>query len=222
MKDIKVNINPGEFVGIVGKSGSGKSTLMKLLMGFFDPTEGEIFIDNNNISKVDINSLRTQIGYVPQETFIFDGSIAQNIALTKPDATYEEIKEAAEIACATEFINLMPNSYASYVGEKGSNLSGGQKQRLGLARVLLTKPRLLILDESTSALDILLEKKIINNLTNLPFKINIIFITHRVYSLKKANNIFVIDEGKVIEEGNNNTLLNKNGRYKMLHDLNTF
>ena len=93
---------------------------------------------------------------------------------------------------------------------------------MGLARVLLTKPRLLILDESTSALDILLEKKIINNLTNLPFKINIIFITHRVYSLKKANNIFVIDEGKVIEEGNNNTLLNKNGRYKMLHDLNTF
>ncbi len=222
LKDIKVNINPGEFVGIVGKSGSGKSTLMKLLMGFFDPTEGEIFIDNNNISKVDINSLRTQIGYVPQETFIFDGSIAQNIALTKPDATYEEIKEAAEIACATEFINLMPNSYASYVGEKGSNLSGGQKQRLGLARVLLTKPRLIILDESTSALDILLEKKIINNLTNLAFKTNIIFITHRVYSLKKANNIFVIDEGKVIEEGDNNTLLNKNGRYKMLHDLNTF
>ena len=191
-------------------------------MGFFNPNEGEILIDNNDISKVDINSLRSQIGYVPQETFIFDGSIAQNISLTKPDASFEEIKQAAQIACAEEFINGMPNSYASYVGEKGSNLSGGQKQRLGLARVLLAKPRILILDESTSALDILLEKKIISNLTSLPFKLNIIFITHRVYSLKKAKNIFVIDEGRVIEQGNNNELLMKGGRYKMLHDLNTF
>ena len=116
----------------------------------------------------------------------------------------------------------MPNSYASYVGEKGSNLSGGQKQRLGLARVLLSKPRILILDESTSALDILLEKKIINNLLNISGKLNIIFITHRVYSLKKAKNIFVIDEGKVIEQGNNSELLMKEGRYKMLHDLNSF
>ncbi len=222
LKNITLNINPGEFIGIVGKSGSGKSTLMKLLMGFFNPNEGEILIDNNDISKVDINSLRSQIGYVPQETFIFDGSIAQNISLTKPDASFEEIKEAAQIACAEEFINCMPNSYASYVGEKGSNLSGGQKQRLGLARVLLAKPRILILDESTSALDILLEKKIISNLTSLPFKLNIIFITHRVYSLKKAKNIFVIDEGRVIEQGNDNELLMKDGRYKMLHDLNTF
>ena len=116
----------------------------------------------------------------------------------------------------------MPNSYASYVGEKGSNLSGGQKQRLGLARVLLSKPRILILDESTSALDILLEKKIINNLINISGKLNIIFITHRVYSLKKAKNIFVIDEGKVIEQGNDSQLLMKEGRYKMLHDLNSF
>ena len=195
---------------------------MKLLMGFFNPNEGEILIDNNDISKVDTNSLRSQIGYVPQETFIFDGSIAQNISLTKPDASFEEIKEAAQIACAEEFINSMPNSYASYVGEKGSNLSGGQKQRLGLARVLLAKPRILILEESTSALDILLEKKSINNLTKLPFKLNIIFITNRVYSLKKAKNIFVIDEGRVIEQGNDNELLMKDGRYKMLHDLNTF
>jgi len=115
----------------------------------------------------------------------------------------------------------MQNSYSSYVGEKGSNLSGGQKQRLGLARVLLAKPKILILDESTSALDILLEKKVINNLMNLSYKLNIIFITHRIYSLKKAQNIFVIDEGKVIEEGNNNDLLNKKGRYKMLSDLNS-
>ena len=222
LKNINLNINPGEFIGIVGKSGSGKSTLMKLLMGFFNPNEGEILIDNNDITKVDTNSLRTQIGYVPQETFIFDGSIAQNISLTKPDSSLEEIKEAAQLACADEFINGMPNSYASYVGEKGSNLSGGQKQRLGLARVLLSKPRILILDESTSALDILLEKKIINNLLNISGKLNIIFITHRVYSLKKAKNIFVIDEGKVIEQGNDSELLMKEGRYKMLHDLNSF
>lgn len=222
LKNITLNINPGEFIGIVGKSGSGKSTLMKLLMGFFNPNEGEILIDNIDITKVDTNSLRSQIGYVPQETFIFDGSIAQNISLTKPDASLEEIKEAAQIACAEEFINGMPNSYGSYVGEKGSNLSGGQKQRLGLARVLLSKPRILILDESTSALDILLEKKIINNLMNIPQKLNIIFITHRVYSLKKAKNIFVIDEGKVIEQGNDSELLMKDGRYKMLHDLNSF
>ena len=195
---------------------------MKLLMGFFNPNEGEILIDNNDITKVDINSLRTQIGYVPQETFIFDGSIAQNISLTKPDSSLEEIKEAAKLACADEFINGMPNSYASYVGEKGSNLSGGQRQRLGLARVLLSKPRILILDESTSALDILLEKKIINNLLNISGKLIIIFITHRVYSLKKAKNIFVIDEGKVIEQGNDSELLMKEGRYKMLNDLNSF
>ena len=222
LKNITLSIQPGEFIGIVGKSGSGKSTLVKLLMSFYTPNEGRILIDNSDISKVDTNSLRTQIGYVPQDTFIFDGSISQNISLTKPDASFEEIKEAAEIACASEFINDMPNSYASYVGEKGNNLSGGQKQRLGLARVLLSKPKILILDESTSALDIFLEKKVINNLMNLSYKLNIIFITHRVHSLKKVHNIFVIDEGKVIEEGNNDDLLDKNGRYKTLHDLNSF
>ena len=222
LKNITLSIQPGEFIGIVGKSGSGKSTLVKLLMNFYTPNQGKILIDNNDISKVDTNSLRTQMGYVPQDTFIFDGSISQNISLTKPDASFEEIQEAAEIACAAEFINEMPNSYSSYVGEKGNNLSGGQKQRLGLARVLLSKPRILILDESTSALDIFLEKKVINNLINLPYKLNIIFITHRVHSLKKVQNIFVIDEGVVIEEGNNDYLLNKNGRYKTLHDLHSF
>lgn len=222
LKNINAKFYQGEFIGIVGKSGSGKSTLMKLMMGFYKTTDGEIYIDDNDISKINLNSLRSQIGYVPQDTIIFDGSITQNIALTKPDASFEEIKEAANISCASEFINNLPHSFSSYVGEKGCNLSGGQRQRIGLARVLITKPKILILDESTSALDILLEKKIINNLMNLSYKLIIIFITHRVYSLKKASNIFVIENGKFIESGSHSSLINKNGKYKMLHDLNKF
>ena len=222
LKNINADFYQGEFIGIVGKSGSGKSTLMKLMMGFYKTTDGEIYIDDNDISKINLNSLRSQIGYVPQDTVIFDGSVAQNIALTKPEASFEEIKEAANISCASEFINNLPHSFSSYVGEKGCNLSGGQRQRIGLARVLITKPKILILDESTSALDILLEKKIINNLMNLSYKLIIIFITHRVYSLKKASKIFVIENGKFIENGSHSSLINKNGKYKMLHDLNKY
>ena len=129
LKNINAKFYQGEFIGIVGKSGSGKSTLMKLMMGFYKTTDGEIYIDDNDISKINLNSLRSQIGYVPQDTIIFDGSITQNIALTKPDASFEEIKEAANISCASEFINNLA-SFFSLCWEKGCNLSGAKDKEL--------------------------------------------------------------------------------------------
>ena len=148
-------------MGIVGSSGSGKSTLLKLLNRLLGPYRGEIFIDNVEISKINLYSLRSQIGFFPQESYLFDGSVQENIALSRPEASFEEISYAAWIACADDFIQKLPNGYATPVGEKGANLSGGQKQRIALARGFLSNPSLLILDESTSALDLFTENKLI-------------------------------------------------------------
>ena len=164
LSNISFKIEQGSFVGVVGSSGSGKSTLLKMLTRLYEPKEGQILIDNNDISKVDMYSLRSQIGDVPQDSLLFDGSVMSNIALSRPDASFEEVVLSAQTACAHEFIQLMPAGYNSSVGERGAGMSGGQRQRMAIARMILRRPRLLVLDEATSALDVDTERGLTSNI----------------------------------------------------------
>ena len=214
--NINFEIIEGSFIGIVGTSGSGKSTLLKLLTRFYNPNEGSIYIDGQDISKIDLYSLRSQIGLVPQDCFLFDGSIQDNISLTKPEASAEEIKNAAKIACAHDFIQETSSGYASSVGERGSNLSGGQRQRIAIARMTLMQPNLLILDEATSALDIDTEIKVTQNLANYFKGKTIFFISHRLSSLTFCDQILVLHQGVLEEKGTHEELMNLNGRYATL------
>lgn len=214
--NINFEIEKGSFIGIVGSSGSGKSTLLKLLARFYDPTKGSIYVDDQDTSKIDLYSLRSQIGLVPQDCFLFDGSVQDNIASSKPDASIEEIKDAAKIACADQFIEKMESGYSSSVGERGSNLSGGQRQRIALARMILMRPKLLILDEATSALDIDTETKLLRNLANTFKDKTVLFISHRLSSLTFCDQIIVMHQGLLVEKGKHFELMNLNGRYATL------
>ncbi len=216
LSNINFEIQPGEFVGIVGSSGSGKSTLLKMLTRFFEPRGGSIEIDNTDISKVDLYSLRSQLGVVPQDSLLFDGSIQENIALTRPEASFEEIQTAAKVAYADSFIQDLPYSYSTKVGERGSNLSGGQRQRIAIARMVLKQPKMLILDEATSSLDIDTEYQVTNALANLFKKRTILFITHRLTNLIHADKILVLHKGILVEQGTHEELIRINGRYATL------
>tara|TARA_Y100001978_G_C23701165_1_gene441036 strand:- start:2254 stop:5214 length:2961 start_codon:yes stop_codon:yes gene_type:complete len=217
LSNINFECSAGTFLGIVGTSGSGKSTLMKLLTRLYNPSPGIIKIDGLDISKFDLNSLRKQIGVVPQDSLLFDGSIQENIALGRPQASFDEIVMAAKIACAHEFIQTMPSGYNNSVGERGSRLSGGQRQRIAIARTLLKKPKILILDEATSALDVATEKNVIENLLETFNSTTIIFITHRLSSLRKSNKILVLYEGKLVETGSHDELMSLNSSYATLY-----
>ena len=205
--NVNLSIDKGSFIGIVGSSGSGKSTLLKLLTKLYEPENGTIRIDNYDISKVDLYSLRSQIGVVPQDSLLFDGSVQANIGLTRPDANFEDIQKAAKIACADDFIETLPSGYSSSVGERGSALSGGQRQRIAIARMVLKRPKLLILDEATSALDVDTEQRLTRNLAEEYKESTVLFITHRLGSLKHADKILVMHEGSLVEEGNHETLI---------------
>ncbi len=213
---INLTFEPGSFVGIVGQSGSGKSTLMKLLPRLYEPTKGRITIDNYDIGKVELYSLREQIGIVSQDPLLFEGTVQENIAINYPDATTEEIIQAAKIAVAHDFIMTLPNGYNTRVGERGSNLSGGQKQRLAIARTILQRPRLLILDEATSALDYDTERQVCHNLVNNFRGITIFCITHRLRTVQDADQILVMDKGMVAEVGTHSELVQKRGIYYCL------
>ena len=215
--NVNLSIDKGSFIGIVGSSGSGKSTLLKLLTKLYEPENGTIRIDNYDISKVDLYSLRSQIGVVPQDSLLFDGSVQANIGLTRPDANFEDIQKAAKIACADDFIETLPSGYSSSVGERGSALSGGQRQRIAIARMVLKRPKLLILDEATSALDVDTEQRLTRNLAEEYKESTVLFITHRLGSLKHADKIFVMHEGSLVEEGNHETLMALSGRYATLY-----
>jgi ATP-binding cassette, subfamily B, bacterial HlyB/CyaB len=216
LNKINLEFNTGDFIGIVGQSGSGKSTLMKLLPRLYEPTQGRILIDNYDINKVELYSLRCQVGIVSQDPMLFEGSVQDNIAINYPDATSEEIIQAAKIAVAHDFIMTLPNGYNTRVGERGSNLSGGQKQRIAIARTILQRPRLLILDEATSALDYDTERQVCNNLVNNFQDITIFCITHRLRTVQSADKILVMDRGLVGEVGSHNELLAKRGIYYCL------
>ena len=217
LSNVEFKIPAGSFVGVVGSSGSGKSTLLKLLTRLYEPSEGVIRIDGHDISKVDLYSLRAQIGVVPQDSLLFDGSVHSNIALTRPDASFEEVQEAAKLACAHEFVETLPAGYSSNVGERGAGLSGGQRQRLAIARMILRRPRLLVLDEATSALDVDTERRLTSNLMRCYKGRTVFFITHRLISLSQADTILVMNQGALVEHGTHAELMDLGGRYSTLY-----
>jgi ATP-binding cassette subfamily B protein len=200
-------------IALVGASGSGKTTLANLLPRFYDPQSGEIFIDGVNIRDVSLKSLRRQIGIVPQETILFSGTIAQNIAFGQTKVAEEIIQEAAEIANAHQFITHLPEGYETWVGERGVNLSGGQKQRIAIARAVLLNPRILILDEATSALDSESEALVQEALERLMQGRTVFIIAHRLATVRRADRILVVEKGQIAESGSHEDLLAKGDRY---------
>jgi ATP-binding cassette, subfamily B, bacterial HlyB/CyaB len=217
LQHVSLEIAPGTFVGVVGQSGSGKSTLMKLLMRLYEPKSGQILLDDYDVSKVELYSLRQQVGMVLQDSLLFDGTVQENIALTRPEATAEEIVEAARVAYAHDFIMQLPQGYNTRVGERGSALSGGQRQRVAIARTVLQNPRLLILDEATSALDYLAERQVSENLARVFQDRTVFFITHRLKSLQTADIIFMMDQGKIVEQGTHSELMDLHSLYYCLY-----
>ncbi|MCR4584995.1 MAG: ABC transporter ATP-binding protein/permease [Lachnospiraceae bacterium] len=216
LEDISVTVKPGEMIGIVGASGAGKSTLINLLMGLYDVDDGRILIDGRDKKTIKSSSYHSQIGVVLQETFLFSGTILDNIRFSKPDATYEEVIRAAKMANAHDFICSTPNGYNTYVGEKGYNLSGGERQRIAIARAILTDPRLLILDEATASLDTESEFMIQKALSRLTGGKTTFAIAHRLSTLKNADRIMVIDKHRVAEIGSHEELMAKKGIYYKL------
>ncbi len=211
---LSLDIAPGSWTAFVGPSGSGKSTFVKLILKFYEAQEGRVFLDGNDIRDIDTSYLRSKIGYVPQDIFLFSGTVRDNIALHNPDASLEDIIEAAKKAGAHEFIEKLPKRYETVLGEHGGGLSGGEKQRLALARALLGNPSLIILDEATSSLDTVSEMeihKVIRQLKNE--KISVILIAHRLTTVTGCDRIFVMKDGKIVEHGNHIQLLNEHGLY---------
>lgn len=213
LEDINIHIKPGETVGIIGATGSGKTTLMNLLNRFYDVTTGSIKIDGVNIKDYNLQSMRSNIGLAMQDVFLFSDTIEGNIAYGRPDCSFEEVVEAAKIADAHNFIVRMTDGYDTIVGERGVGLSGGQKQRISLARALLKDPTILILDDTTSAVDMETESQIQKELKNLDGNRTIFIIAHRISSIKAADQILVLDNGRIIETGKHEELLDKKGYY---------
>ena len=220
LKNINLDVKKGETIAFVGNSGGGKSTLVNLIPRFFDVSGGSLKIDGIDIRDYEIKSLRKAIGIVPQETFLFSGTILSNIKYSRRDATFEEIVEAAKQANAHEFIENLSDGYNTEIGERGVKLSGGQKQRIAIARAILENPQILILDEATSALDNESEKLVQDALEKLMEGKTTFVIAHRLTTIENSNKIVVIQKGEIKEVGNHNELLNKNGIYKALYNKN--
>ena len=217
LEDVSVSVSPGEMLGIVGKSGVGKSTLINLVMRLYDVDRGSISIDGIDVKDISQHSLRSQIGVVLQETFLFAGSVFENLAYAKPEATYEEVIGAARLAGAHDFIMKLPDGYDTVVGEKGYTLSGGERQRIAIARAILHDPKILILDEATSALDTETEKLIQDALAYLCKDRTTIAIAHRLSTLRNATKLLVLDKKTVAEIGTHDELMEReDGIYKSL------
>ena len=220
LKNINLDVKKGETVAFVGNSGGGKSTLVNLIPRFFDVSNGSLKIDGIDVRDYEIKSLRKAIGIVPQETFLFSGTILSNVKYSRQDATFEEVVEAAKQANAHEFIENLPDGYDTEIGERGVKLSGGQKQRIAIARTILENPQILILDEATSALDNESEKLVQDALEKLMEGKTTFIIAHRLTTIENSNKIVVIQKGEIKEIGNHNELLSKNGIYKALYNKN--
>lgn len=213
LQNMSLLVLPGEMIALVGASGAGKTTLVNLLPRFYDPQAGQILIDGIDIQDVTLNTLRRQIGIVPQETILFSGTIAQNIAFGQSYYELKDVQKAAEIANAHQFISQFPEGYQTWVGERGVNLSGGQKQRIAIARAVLLAPRILILDEATSALDSESEGLVQEALERLMRDRTVFIIAHRLATVRRADRILVLEKGRIVESGTHEELLEKGERY---------
>jgi ATP-binding cassette subfamily B protein len=217
LQEIDLRIEPGEMIGLVGPSGAGKSTLVNLVCRFYDPAEGEILVDGVDVRSYRIADYRRNIGIVLQEPFLFFGTIAENIAYGRPDATRAEIVAAARAARCHDFILRLADGYDSIVGERGQSLSGGERQRISIARALLIDPKILILDEATSSVDTETEREIQEALDNLIQGRTTIAIAHRLSTLRKADRLVVLEKGRIVEVGQHHDLLKSPGAYSRLH-----
>lgn len=213
LKNISMNIPAGSTIAIMGPTGSGKSTIINLIARFYDCTEGRVLIDGHDVRDIDLLSLRKNVGIVMQDSFLFSSSIAENIAFGNPDATMEQIEEAAKIADAHEFIMTMPDKYDTVIGERGVGLSGGQKQRIAIARAILYNPKILVFDDSTSSVDMKTEQQIQSTLKKVMKGRTSIIIAHRISSVKDADKILFIEDGQIVEEGTHDELISLGGRY---------
>jgi ATP-binding cassette subfamily B protein len=213
LEELNLRIPAGQTVAVIGESGSGKSTLLKLLMGFYAPTEGSILIDGVDLRDFALDSLRSQLGLVAQDPFIFTGTLRDNIALGRPEATLAEVIEAARAAGLEEFIATLPERYETIIGERGANLSGGQRQRLAIARALLRRPQVLIFDEATSHLDTATERAIQDNLKTALAGKTVLLVAHRLSTIKGSDLIYVLQKGRIVEEGTHRQLLARQGWY---------
>ena len=222
VKELNFTAEGGKVTALVGHSGAGKSTIINLIPRFYQPQSGEIFIDDQNIKKVSLKSLRDKIAIVSQDTVLFDDSIENNIRFAKSDATDDEIKQACKLAAAEDFIANLPEKYKTIVGENGIRLSGGEKQRLSIARALLKNSPIILLDEATSSLDTESEEKVQNAMFNLTKNRTTIVIAHRLSTIKKADRIIVMEKGNIVESGTHDNLLNNSKVYKNLYKKQVF
>ena len=222
LKDFSLEIPKGKTVALVGQSGSGKSTIANLIARFYDVNEGAITFDGIDIRDLKIHSLRDLIGIVSQDSILFNDSITNNLLIGKTSATEAEIKEAAKVANAYDFIEALPNKFQTNIGDMGGKLSGGQKQRLSIARAVLKNPPIMILDEATSALDTESEKLVQNALEKMMMNRTSLVIAHRLSTIQNADIIVVMEKGKIIEQGNHASLMAKNGTYRKLVEMQSF
>ncbi|HIG90444.1 MAG TPA: ATP-binding cassette domain-containing protein, partial [Flavobacteriaceae bacterium] len=216
--EISFKIKPIDTLGITGSTGSGKSTLMNLICRLYDIDSGEILIDKTPIKEINLKSLRSQIGYVPQDTFLFSDTIMNNIKFGMKNVTDDDVVAACKTAKIHKEILSFEKGYKTVLGERGINLSGGQKQRISIARALIKQPKILILDDCLSAMDTETEKSILKSLNNHTKNITTIIVSHRISSIKNTNNIIVLKNGKIIQEGNHDQLINQKGYYKQLYN----
>ena len=218
LKDVNLIIQSGEVVALVGPTGAGKSTIAKLISRFYDPDKGEILVDGYDLRDVQLESLRKQIAVVPQEPFLFNGSIKENVIFARPDANEKDIEKACDAVGLTDLISRLPNGIDSAIHERGASLSAGERQLLALARAFLCQPRLLILDEATSNLDLLSESSIEKALDNLLEDRTSIIVAHRIATAMRADRIAVVDNGSILEIGTHEELVQLNGKYATMYE----